>query len=197
VRKRLDFNRPVPRTVLAECLELALQAPTGGNTQEWQWVFVEDATTKRSLAEIYRSNAVPYLDQAVPERGDIRDRQAGAVLSSAAYLAENFERAPVLMIPLLAGRPDGAASSVTATYWGSLFPAVWSFMLALRSRGLGSAWTTLHLADGGEKQAADLLGVPFDDYAQGGLFPIAYTLGTDFQPAKRLPAEQLTHWNRW
>jgi nitroreductase len=197
VRKRLDFEKPVSREVLMECLELALQAPTGSNAQGWQWVFVEDADKKKALAEIYRANATPYLDLPKPERGDIRDQQIDAVMSSAKYLNEHLHEAPVLMIPCLEGRPDGAPAGMSASYWGSLLPAVWSFMLALRSRGLGSAWTTLHLIGDGEKQAAELLGIPYDQYAQGGLFPIAYTKGTDFRPAKRLPAEQLTHWDSW
>jgi nitroreductase len=197
VRKRLDFEKPVPREVLMECLELALQAPTGSNAQGWQWVFVEDPDKKKALADIYRANATPYLDIPKPERGDIRDDQSDAVMSSAKYLNEHLQDAPVMMIPCLEGRPDGAPAGMSASYWGSLLPAVWSFMLALRSRGLGSAWTTLHLIGDGEKQAAELLSIPFDQYAQGGLFPIAYTKGTDFRPAKRLPAEQLTHWDTW
>lgn len=197
VRKRLDFDKPVPREVLMECLELALQAPTGSNAQGWQWVFVEDPDKKRALADIYAANATPYLDLPKPQRGDIRDSQMDAVMSSAKYLNEHFHEAPVLMIPCLEGRPDGAPAGMSASYWGSLLPAVWSFMLALRSRGLGSAWTTLHLMGEGEKQAAELLGIPFDSYAQGGLFPIAYTKGTDFKKAKRLPAEQLSHWDSW
>jgi nitroreductase len=197
VRKRLDFDKPVSREVIMECLELALQAPTGSNAQGWQWVFVTDSAKKKALADIYRSNANPYLDLPTPERGDIRDDQVGAVMNSAKYLNENFEKAPVLMVPCLEGRPDGAPAAMQASYWGSLLPAAWSFMLALRSRGLGSAWTTLHLLGDGEKQAAEVLGIPFDRYAQAGLFPIAYTKGTDFKPAKRLPAEQLTHWDTW
>ncbi len=197
VRKRLDFDKPVSREVVMECLELALQAPTGSNAQGWQWVFVDDPAKKTALADIYRANATPYLDMPKPERGDMRDQQMDAVMTSAKYLNEHFEKAPVLMIPCLEGRPDGASAGMSASYWGSLLPAVWSFMLALRSRGLGSAWTTLHLIGEGEKQAAEVLGIPFDEYAQGGLFPIAYTKGIDFKPAKRLPAEQLTHWNSW
>ena len=197
VRKRLDFERPVPREVLMECLELALQAPTGSNAQGWQFVFVEDPAKKKAIADVYRANATPYLDQPKPERGDIRDQQIGAVMNSAKYLNEHFEEAPVLMIPCLEGRPDGTPAGVSAGFWGSLLPAVWSFMLALRSRGLGSAWTTLHLVGDGERQVAEILGIPFERYSQGGLFPIAYTKGTDFKPAKRLPAEQLTHWDSW
>ena len=197
VRKRLDFDRPVPREVLMECLDIALQAPTGSNSQGWQWMFIEDPAKKLALADIYRANATPYLDLPKPEHGDIRDEQIDAVMNSAKYLNENMEKAPVMMIPLLEGRPDNVPVGMQASYWGSLLPAVWSFMLALRARGLGTAWTTLHLIGDVEKQAADLLGIPFNDYTQGGLFPIAYTKGTDFKLAKRLPAEQLTHWDTW
>jgi nitroreductase len=193
VRKRLDLEKPVPREVLLECLELALQAPTGSNAQGWQWVFVDDPEQKKALADIYRTNATPYLDRPKPEYGDERDQQRPRVYDSAKYLNEHLHEVPVMLIPCLEGRPEGTG----AGFWGSLLPAVWSFMLALRSRGLGSAWTTLHLVGDGEKLAAELLGIPFDKYSQGGLFPIAYTKGTDFRPAKRLPAEQVAHWNTW
>ena len=193
VRKRLDLEKPVSREVLVECLELALQAPTGSNAQGWQWVFVDDPEKKKALADIYRTAATPYLDLPKPEYGDERDEQRPRVYDSAKYLNEHLHEVPVMLIPCLEGRPEGTG----AGFWGSLLPAVWSFMLALRSRGLGSAWTTLHLHGDGEKQAAEILGIPFDKYSQGGLFPIAYTKGTDFRPAKRLPAEQLTHWNTW
>lgn len=197
VRKRLDFEKPVTREVILECLDLALQAPTGSNAQGWQWVFVEDAAKKKALADIYRNNAIPYLEQSKAEHGDLRDEQQPKVRDSARYLTDNFEKAPVLLIPCLEGRPDGAPAGLSASFWGSLLPAVWSFMLALRSRGLGSAWTTLHLLGDGEKQAAEVLGIPFDRYSQAGLFPIAYTVGTDFKKAKRLPAEQFAHWDTW
>jgi nitroreductase len=197
VRKRLDLEKPVPHEVLLECLDLALQAPTGSNAQGWQWVFVDDPEKKKALADIYRTNANPYLDQPKPEYGDVRDEQRPRVHHSAKYLNEHFHEVPVMLVPCVEGRPDGAPAGRSASFWGSLLPAVWSFMLALRSRGLGSAWTTLHLLGDGEKQAAEILGIPFDNYSQGGLFPIAYTKGTDFRPADRLPAEQVTHWNSW
>ena len=197
VRKRLDFDKPVPRQVLMECLDIALQAPTGSNSQDWQWVFVEDPQKKQALAEIYRTNATPYLNAPKPVTGDIRDEQRSRVGASAKYLNEHLHEVPVMLIPCLKGKPDKIPSGESASFWGSLLPAVWSFMLALRSRGLGSAWTTLHLAGGGEERAAELLGIPFDSYSQAGLFPIAYTKGTDFRRADRLPAEQLTHWDTW
>jgi nitroreductase len=193
VRKRLDLEKPVPREVLLECLELALQAPTGSNSQGWQWVFVEDADKRKAIADIYRTNANPYLDLPKPEYGDVRDEQTPRVYDSAKYLNDHLHEVPVMLIPCLEGRPEGTG----AGFWGSLLPAVWSFMLALRSRGLGSAYTTLHLLGEGEKQTAELLGIPFDRYSQGGLFPIAYTKGTDFRPAKRLPAEQVSHFDSW
>ncbi|MFV0496329.1 nitroreductase family protein [Mycobacterium sp.] len=198
VRKRLDFDKPVPRTVLMECLELALQAPTGSNSQGWQWVFVEDAAKKKAIADVYLANARGYLSSPAPEYGvgDIRGERMGRVRDSAMYLAEHMHQAPVLMIPCIQGREEKSPLG-GVSFWASLFPAVWSFCLALRSRGLGSCWTTLHLVGDGEREAADILGIPYDDYSQGGLFPIAYTKGTDFRPAKRLPAESLTHWDRW
>ncbi|MGZ4528325.1 MAG: nitroreductase family protein [Mycobacterium sp.] len=199
VRKRLDFDKPVGREVLMECLELALQAPTGSNAQGWQWVFVEDAEKKKAIADIYLANARGYLSLPSPEyaEGDARGERMDKVKNSALYLAEHMHEAPVLMIPCLEGRVEKAPLGLSASFWASLFPATWSFCLALRSRGLGTCWTTLHLLSDGEKQAAEVLGIPHDKYSQGGLFPIAYTKGTDFRPAKRLPAEQLTHWNTW
>lgn len=198
VRKRLDFDRPVERDVVMECLEIALQAPTGSNRQGWQWLFVEDAAKKEALRDLYRTNFALYRSMPSPEYGtdDPRADRMPHVADSAAYLAENMHRAPILMIPCLEGSPN-MASGWGASFWGSILPAAWSFMLALRERGLGSAWTTLHLINDGDAAAAELLGIPHDRYAQAGLFPIAYTKGTDFKPASRIPAADITHWNQW
>jgi nitroreductase len=199
VRKRLDFEKPVPREVLLECLELAIQAPTGSNAQGWQWVFVEDADKKKALADVYRTSWGLYRKMPDPEYvdGDTRGERRPLVVSSAEYLAEHLHEAPWLLIPCLDGRADNVPGGVSASFWGSLLPAAWSYMLALRSRGLGSAYTTLHLIGDGEKQAAEILGIPFEKYSQGGLFPIAYTKGADFRPAKRLPVEQIAHFDKW
>lgn len=198
VRKRLDFDKPVPRDVLMECLDLALQAPTGSNSQGWQWVFVEDPAKKQAIADVYLANARGYLNSPPTEyeEGDTRRERMGRVRDSATYLAEHMHEAPVLMLPCIQGREDQSPLG-PVSFWASLFPAVWSFCLALRSRGLGSCWTTLHLLGDGEQQVAEVLGIPYAEYSQGGLFPIAYTKGTDFRPAKRLPAASLTHWNSW
>jgi nitroreductase len=200
VRKRLDFDRPVERAVVEECLEIALQAPTGSNSQGWHWVIVEDAAKKQRLRDIYLENFRIYAGagrSTTYQPGDMRYDQREKITESATYLAENFHRAPLLLIPCIEGRLDGVPSFASASAWGSLLPAVWSFMLALRERGLGSAWTTIHLMRGGEQQAAELLGIPFDTVSQGGLFPIAYTLGTDFQLANRLPLSNVLHWDTW
>jgi len=199
VRKRLDLEKPVPREVLTECLELAIQAPTGSNAQGWQWVFVEDADKKKALADVYRVSSTPYLSLPKPKygEGDIRGERIAFVTDSAVYLADHLHEVPVMLIPCLEGRPDNAPAGMSASFWASLFPAAWSFMLALRSRGLGSTWTTLHLLGDGERQAAEILGIPYEKYSQGGLFPIAYTKGTDFRPAKRLPVEDVVHWDHW
>ncbi len=199
VRKRLDFDKPVERAVVEECLELALQAPTGSNSQGWHWIFVEDAAKKKALADIYRKNWEVYASMPGREyaAGDTRGERMDKVRDSASYLAENFERAPILMIPAIDGRLDNLPSFMTASAWGSLLPAVWSFMLALRERAMGSAWTTIHLIGDGEKEAAEILGIPYDKVSQGGLFPIAYTIGTDFKPAKREPLSKVMHWDSW
>lgn len=199
VRKRLDFDRPVERSIVEECIEIAIQAPTGSNSQGWHWIVVEDQAKKQALADIYAANFKEYLSYAPATyaAGDTRGERIGAVRDSATYLADNFQRAPMMLIPCIEGRRDNVPSAASVGFWGSLLPAVWSFMLALRERGMGSAWTTIHLMRDGEQQAAELLGIPYDKISQGGLFPIAYTLGTDFKPAKRQPLADIVHWDGW
>jgi nitroreductase len=161
---------------------------------------VTDPAKKRALADIYRENFAEYAKFAQSnsyEEGDLRAEQREKVTESAVYLTENFHRVPVLMIPCITGNLDRVPAFQGASAWGSLLPAVWSFMLAARERGLGTAWTTIHLMRGGDQKAAELLGIPHPDVTQAGLFPIAYTIGTDFRPAKRLPLDPILHWNEW
>ena len=199
VRKRLDFDKPVERAIVEECLEIALQAPTGSNSQGWHWIIIEDAAKKKALADIYRKNWALYANMPGRkfEAGDTRGERMDLVRDSAGYLADNFEKAPMLMIPCIDGRLENLDVFSGAGAWGSLLPAVWSFMLALRGRGMGSAWTTIHLMMDGEKKAAELLGIPYDKITQGGLFPIAYTIGTEFKAANRLPLDKVLHWDKW
>ena len=198
VRKRLDFARPVERPVIERCIEIALQAPTGSNAQGWHFVVVTDAAKKKAIAELYARAFEAYLTNPQFRRqyepDDLRAAQHPRVQDSAKYLADHLHEAPVLVIPCIEGRIESAGVLGQASVYGSILPAAWSFMLALRARGLGAAWTTLHLAF--EKDVAKILGIP-DHITQTALLPVAYTTGGDFQVAKRLPAAQLTHWDRW
>ncbi|MCW2589983.1 MAG: nitroreductase [Mycobacterium sp.] len=191
VRRRLDLNRPVERGVILECLQLAMQAPTASNDQNWRWMVVTDEDKRAAIAEIYRQLAGDYLVQAAAAATDHQTRR---VYESAQSLTGILADVPVFVIPCIERRFDKAPLMVAAAAWGSILPAAWSFLLALRSRGLGSVWTTLHLAR--ERDVADILGIP-DSVTQAALFPVAYTVGTDFKPAVRPPAETITSWNTW
>lgn len=199
VRRRLDLERAVHRQVIEECLNLALQAPTASNQQNWHFLIVTEAEPKKQLAALYRKAFKSYAGQAAatssayPE-DDPRAQRRSQVGASAMYLAQVLHRVPVLVIPCLRNRLEGATVAAQAAGYGSILPAAWSFMLALRSRGLGAAWTTLHLSY--EKEAAALLGIP-EDVTQTCLLPVAYTVGDDFRPAERLPLSQVSSWNRW
>jgi nitroreductase len=186
VRRRLDTTRPVPRSVVVECLRLAIQAPTGSNAQTWRWLVVTDPEVRARLAELYRSpGGAPSPFPPAEVADSPQQRRMGA---SAAYLTEHLHEVPVLVVPCAeeVGGPAGWPPSI--------YPAVWSFMLALRSRGLGSCITTAHLRR--RQEAAELLGVP-DGFAQACLLPVAYYTGDDFRPADRRPVEEVTFWDRW
>jgi nitroreductase len=191
VRRRLDLTRPVPRDVVLECLRLAVQAPTASNGQRWRWVVVDDPATRRALGDIYRRMGERYLrGYDVPEASTQTER----VLASANYLADIMTEVPMLVVPCITGRLESTAPALAASFYGSIVPAIWSFQLALRSRQLGSCFTTLHLAH--EAEARDLLGIP-EDVTQVALLPVAYTTGGDFSLAVRPPVEGITYWNRW
>jgi nitroreductase len=191
VRKRLDLDRPVPRELVLECVAIAQQAPTGGNSQGWGFVVVTDADKRTRLAELYRATADGYLRSS---RDRATDEQTKRVYESAVYLSDVLDRVPVHVIPVVQGRVDGQPNGIAAGLYGSIIPAAWSFMLAARARGLGTAWTTLHLFK--EKETAELLGIP-DDYTQVALIPLAYYTGETFRPAERAPAETIAHWDTW
>jgi nitroreductase len=191
VRKRLDLTRPVSREVIMECLQIAMQAPTSSNAQDWRWLVITDAGKRAAIADIYRSIGEHYLPRLAASEAD---PQTQRVLSSAMSLTETLADVPVHVIPCLQRRFDGNDLVVASSAWASIIPAGWSFLLALRSRGLGSVWTTMHLAK--EREVAELLGIP-DNVTQAALFPVAYTIGTDFRPASRPSAETVTFWDGW
>lgn len=200
VRKRLDFTQEVPLDVVRECIEMAVQAPTGSNRQGWHWVVVTDAAKRAAIGDLYRQGFDLYRDSGMatagmPEMEPARARTQERVVDSAQYLADHMGEAPVLVIPCLEGRVDNLPSFASASLWGSLFPAAWSFMLAARERGLGTCWTTLHLMH--EKAVADIVGIPFGEVSQGLLTPVAYTVGTSFKTAPRVDLESVLHVDGW
>jgi nitroreductase len=201
VRKRLDFDRPVSMALIEECLQIALQAPSGSNAQGWHFVVVTDREKIDCIAEYYQRAFAVYAASEYQPTGHHREDPALAatqvrVLTSAQYLADNLHRVPALLIPVTVMRPDfpGVSLSAIAGIMGSILPAVWSFMLAARNRGLGTCWTTLHLDY--EKEIGSLLGIP-EEHGQVALIPIAYTLGTDFRPAPRKDLSSVLHHNSW
>jgi nitroreductase len=191
VRRRLDLERPVEPEIILECLRLAVQAPTGSNDQNWRWLVVTDAAKRAELGRLYAEGGADYLRSVATQE---KDPQTRRVYESAVYLTEILGRVPVHVIPCIERRAENAPNVVAASMYGSIIPAAWSFMLALRSRGLGSVWTTLHLVK--EKEAADLLGIP-DTVTQVALLPVAHTTGGDFKPAQRPPVEGITYWDAW
>lgn len=193
VRKRLDLERPVEREVIEECLALAQQAPTGSYAQDWHFIVVTDPELRAGLAELWRQGGEKYLSRI--EKPEEIPGMMGRVLGGVFHLRDHLHEVPVHVIPCIQGRTDGKGAFAQASRWGSIMPAAWSFMLAARSRGLGSVWTSFHLAY--EQEAADLLGIPYDEVMQAALIPVAYTIGTDFKPATRAPLESMVHWDRW
>ena len=200
VRKRLDFERPVAYSVLRECLEIAVQSPTGSLGQMWHFVLVDDVAKRHALAEIYRRAWAIYVEQPW-SIFKLHANDAGMAPvaaragASAEYLAENLERAPWLLVPVLAGRYEEAPLANLAAVYGSILPAVWSFMLAARERGLGTCWTTGHLMF--EREAAAVLDIPHAAHTQVAMLPIAWTHGTQFSAAPRKDLDQFIHRNGW
>jgi nitroreductase len=207
VRRRLDLDRPVERDIVDDCLRTAFQAPTGSNQQDWGWVLVDDAATRRAMADLYRQGLVDHQQRDASHQvaagpitagSDMGERGTGGAERmgrSVAYLLEHMQDVPVLLVPTIGVRYGSETAFARASQWGSILPAVWNFMLALRTHGMGSAWTTLHLYR--EREMAELLGIPHDEQTQVGLFPVAYTLGTEFRRADRDASEQRIFWNRW
>ncbi|QBD75341.1 nitroreductase [Ktedonosporobacter rubrisoli] len=202
VRQRLDLSRPVEPEVIKACIELALQAPSGSNNQNWHFVVVTEADRRQQLGDLYRKGFATYCQlartgQAVAMRGTA-PREREAILkfqASSRYLLEHIHEVPVLIVPCIEDRVDGEAVVEQANAWGSILPATWSFMLAARERGLGTCLTTLHLYH--EREAAQVLGLPYERIMQVALIPLAYSRGTTFRQAPRHPVEGVIHWENW
>jgi nitroreductase len=200
VRRRLDLERVVDRADLVECTRIAQQAPSGRNRQRWDFLFVTDAVRRAELARLWRlglTHPVGLNHDSAPSREDFSGPGWQAIANSLTHLVDNLERVPVLLVPCVrvGSRAELSDPVIQAGTWGSVLPAVWSFMLAAREHGLGSVWTTPHLHY--EREAAEILGVPFDSVVQCALIPLAHTVGTDFKPGRRVDAEDVVHWDSW
>lgn len=200
VRRRLDLERPVERGVIEDCLRLAQQAPTGSNAPWVHFVVVTDAPRRAALAEVYRRGleiyrTLPFVSRALELNDPTQNAARSRVVSSVDHLAAHLHEIPALVVPCVMGRVEGESPFVVASVHGSVAPATWSFMLAARSRGLGTCLTTAHLLL--EEEAAAILGIPYAEVTQVALIPVAYTLGTDFKPAYRRPLETVVHHDAW
>ncbi|MGV9382858.1 nitroreductase family protein [Nonomuraea sp. NPDC003707] len=199
VRKRLDFTRPVPRELIEQCVDLAVQAPTGRNRQRWHFMVVTEAEQRRAVADIFLRALTLATGQPLTERDlwrmSYHSGSTERVFDGLRHLAANIHRVPAFVIPGVEGRTDHEPVAVQSGAWGSILPAVWSFMLAARARGLGTVWTTAQAPL--ERELAKVLGVPYEEVMLAAFIPLAFTLGTDFKPAPRIPREEVLHWDRW
>ncbi|OPG12396.1 nitroreductase family protein [Microbispora sp. GKU 823] len=199
VRKRLDFTRPVPRELIEECVDLAVQAPSGRNRQRWHFLVVTEPERRRAVADIFLRALPLATGQPLTERDlwrmNYHRGSTDRVFDGLRHLAANIHRVPAFVIPGVEGRTDHAPVAVQAGAWGSILPAVWSFMLAARARGLGTVWTTAQAPL--EHELAEVLGVPYEEVMLAAFIPLAFTIGTDFKPAPRIPREEVLHWERW
>ncbi|MGI5131709.1 nitroreductase family protein [Pseudonocardia sp. CA-107938] len=194
VRLKLDLERPVEDEVLADCLRLAVQAPTPGGAETWRWLVVRDREVKNALGALFRQVGEEYLRQGLARAGGAdAPPQVQRMVRSGQHLIDVIERVPVLVVPCVQGVPSGGNEELSVFY-GGIFPAVWGFQLALRSRGLGSTLTSYHLQH--EQEAARILGVP-DGVTQVGLLPVAYTTVSDFKPARRRPVPEIAFLDKW
>jgi nitroreductase len=199
VRKRLDFTRSVERHVIEECLAAAHQAPNGGNLQTWGFVVITDRDKRTALAALYRNGYDAFVSSPIAAAMGYSNPAASAaqrrILASIDYLVEHLEQAPFFVIPCMAPRAEGLPTALQHAIYGSIMPAVWSFMLAARARALGTCWTIFHLYH--EEEAAKLLGIPYRDVMQVALIPVAHAQGTAFRPGPRQPVQTTIHWETW
>ena len=201
VRKRLDLTRDVPDELIRECVAQAMQAPSGSNMMSMQFVVVKDEAKRKAIGEVYRQCYAIYSSMdgiyigSIDKGTDDANAQQKRSASSADFLGGHMGEVPALVLAVTAGRLEEAAPMMSASMLGNILPATWSFMLAARARGLGTAWTTIHLMM--EQQVAEIVGIPFAEVQQVCLSPLAYTVGTDFKPASRPEPDSIIHWNCW
>jgi nitroreductase len=193
VRRRLDLERPVEPEVIEACIDVATQAPTGLNRESWRFVVVTESEPKRALGELYRRAFDSMLVgwRELPGAAELEERPP--LRPGYRALADRLHEMPALILVCSLGEP-GADRAGQVAFYGSVLPAAWSLMIALRARGLGSTWTSLHLREA--DAAAHLLGIP-DGVTQTVLLPVAYTKDAKLAPASRKTAREVAYWNGW
>ena len=198
VRKRLDLTKPVTDDLVRECVAMALQAPSGSNEISMRFVVVRDPVKIAAIGDVYAQcwaiyETLPGFAGRITRDAAELQAQQDRVVDSATYLSQHMGECPVLVIGCASsGRLDGVAAAHSASALGNILPAMWSFMLAARARGLGTAWTTIHLMM--EQAVADIVGIPFDTMQQVCLTPLAFTKGTSFKPAVRPDPDTVIDW---
>lgn len=200
VRKRLDFSRPVDDDLIRECVATAMQAPSGSNNMTMRFVVVKDPDKRRAIGDLYRESfdiyrQMPFYAGALKKESAEEQAQQDRVVDSAGYLAEHMGDAPALVIGVTSGRAENVPAMAAASMMGNILPGMWSFMLAARARGLGTAWTTVGLFK--EREIAEVVDLPFDEFQQACLTPLAHTIGTDFKRAQRPDPDTIIHWDTW
>lgn len=199
VRRRLDVSKPVEREVIEECLLIAQQAPSASNMQQFHFVVVTDPEQRAQLGDLFRRGLEVYENR--PDglyqmrcESDADERRRSRIVASLEHLGEQIQAVPVHVVPCVEGRLEAGPAARVAALTASVMPAAWSFMLAARSRGLGTCWSTLHLQF--PEEADTVLGLPAD-VSQVALIATAHSKGTEFKPAHRRPLEEILHWDRW
>lgn len=182
VRRKIDFERPISRKDLEACVNVAVQAPTGIPGETWRFLIVDDGETKQRVAAVYRD----VITELMTERGLPMKQTQQALM-------DRLPEMPCMVFVCSLGQPMPTHAGQVA-FFGSVLPAAWSLMLAMRVRGIGATWTSVLSARC--EQIAEILNIP-DDVTQTVMLPCGYTKDATLKPADRLSAADVTYWNSW
>ena len=192
VRRRIDWERPVAPEVIEAAIDVATQAPTGVQSENWRFLVLTEAEPKQAVAALYRSAFERYV--AARTEASAASTEVATPSAAQAQLAERLAEMPALILVCAEGVPTSEVAALQVGFYGSILPAAWSLMVALRVRGIGSTWTSLHLLHA--EETARALGIP-EGVTQTVLLPCGYTKDATLRPAQRKRAPEITYWNRW
>jgi nitroreductase len=153
---------------------------------------IVDPDRKFQMAELYRRSLAEMTELRV-QHSKKTGSEPPTLRKVHQDLADRLHEMPALILVCMQGRA-GDTRAQQVGFYGSILPAAWSLMVALRARGLGSTWTSLHLIN--ERDAAELLGIP-EDVTQTVLLPVGYMRGAVLAPAPRKRAAEVVYWNEW